>query len=283
MVIDTMSFTVTAPGAAGALAAPVLGDAAIIRNGLPGRSIMLLAAWTNAQAAGFTQITWPSGHDLLRGLRYRNLQFGTSNKLSHFFPGQFRGQDPIVVTQAGSAVAGDVETVHMLTFYEVLPGVEGRYINLATLRQRGVNVVTYEDTTTATAAGAYSGPRFIGQSANTFKANTDYAVLGAMVASNCGVLTIRGVDTGNLRVGIPGATTAPILDEQINWFVGLSEFLDLPTIPVINSANFPGTLVENVTNENLAAVLFSLNLVELAPSQAAAKAAETLQEAAPAS
>lgn len=285
MVIDTVSFTVTAPGAAGAAAAVVAGDSANIRNATPGKSIFLINAWSFAQAAGFTQILWPSGHDLVRNYRYRNLPLDATPRLSKYFPGQFRAQDPLTVTQAGSAVAGDVELVHAMVLYEDLPGVMGRYATLETIRRRGINVVTYEDTTTATAASVYSGPRTLGQAANTFKANTDYAILGAHIGAACGALTIRGVDSGGLRCPIPGGAGTPItlgvIPLQANWFVEQSEMLDLPLIPIFNSANAAGIFIENITNENLVAVPFSLNMVELAPTPEILRAEERSQTAAP--
>jgi hypothetical protein len=134
-------------------------------------------------------------------------------------------------------------------------------INMATLRKRGIANLTVEDTVTATVASAYSGPRALNAASDLLKADTEYAVLGAVTGVLGGVLTLRGVDTGNLRAGIP------CLSGDSNWtsnFFGLlSEANDLPCIPVINSANRAGIFIELVQNENLAAVPFSLNLVQL--------------------
>jgi len=86
------------------------------------------------------------------------------------------------------------------------------------------------------------------------------ATLGAV----CGALTVRGVDTGNLRVGIPGLSGDA--NWTVNWFALLADWFGVPCIPVFNSANKAGIFSENMQDENLTAVPFSLNLVQLAPS-----------------
>jgi len=264
MNLDTISFTVTAPGAGGTAMAAVAGDSLQIRNGAKASLILCLAMWTNGQVTpGYTQLLWPSGHDLVRGVRYRNQVLQPDNKVPLGAPLRFRAQDPLTLLEVGSATAGDVETAHMLMFYEDLPGVDAHMINMATLRKRGVSNLTVEDSTTAAAASTYGGPRALNVGSDLLKADTEYALLGAVIGANCGALTVRGVDSGNLRVAIPGLTQDA--NWTSNWFGLLSEANDLPCIPVFNSANRAGIFVENVTNELLTAVPFSLNMVQLSP------------------
>lgn len=263
MNLDLTSFTVTAPGAAGTAMAAVAGDPSVVRNGIRNTLIAAMAMWTNSQAAGFTQVLWPSGHDLVRGVRCRNLALQPDMKTPAGYADRFRAQDPLTITQAGSATAGDIETFHILMYYDQLPGVNARLINLAELRRRGVDRMTVEDSSTAAAGGTYGGQRTLNQAADLFKADTDYALVGGVVGANCGALCIRGVDTGNLRTGFPGLSQ----DANVtgNWFIMLSEANDLPLIPVFNSANRAGIFIDQVNNELVPAVPFSLNFVELAP------------------
>ncbi len=261
MNLDLVTFAVTAPGAGPTAMAAVTGDPAAVRNGRDGSAIRLLAAWTKAQAVGFTQVLFPAGHDLVRNLRWRNLANQSDNKLAMGFPNLMRPQDPLTVQESGSAVAGDIELCHLLLQYEDLPGVAGRLMDSAGVAQKAVNLVTIEDTTTATAGGVYSGARALNAASDLLKANTDYAVVGATVGAPCGALTIRGTDSGNLRCGIPGLSQ----DAQwtVNWFSILSDWFGVPCIPVFNSANKAAIFIENVQDENLTAVPFSLNLVQL--------------------
>jgi hypothetical protein len=263
MNLDTISFTVTAPGGGPTAAAAVTGDPAAVRNGKADSRILLLAGWCKAQAVGFSQILFPSGHDLVRNIRWRNVANQPDNKLCFGIPQEVRAQDPLTVSQSGSAVAGQIETIHTLWWYEDLPGVAGRLVTTDDIRQRAVDLVTIEDTTTATAGGAYSGARALNAASDLLKANTDYAVLGATIGTVCGALTIRGSDSGNLRASIPGL----VGDAQFTnwWFKLLADQFAIPCIPVFNSANKAGIFIENVQDQALTAVPFSLNLVQLTP------------------
>ena len=267
MGLDTQSFFVTAPGAGGAAAAAFPLDSLSIRNARAGTDILCVAMWTRGQVtAGTTTMLVTSGHDFVRNFRYRNVVLQTDNKVPFGFPLHFKPQDALTINQVGSATAGDIETIHMLNWYEDLPGVEGNLVNMAEVRARGMQLLTVEDTTTATAGGAYSGSRAINAAADLFKADTEYAILGATIAVGCGALCVQGVDFGNLRVSIPGLSVDANWTKD--WFVVLSEMHDIPCIPVFNSANRASVFVTNGTDENLAAVPFSLNLVQLAPRAA---------------
>lgn len=262
MTLDTISFTATAPGAAGAAATVVAGDAATVRSTSQLISGQLLGCWTNAQAVGFTQVLFPYGHDMSRNIRYRNLALSPVNQISRSEIQPMKSQDLISVTQAGSAVAGDVETVHLLIGYPDMEGGSDKYIGWEEFRAQCEEIVTIEDTITPTAASTYTGARAFNAVTTTLKANRNYAVVGAQIGANCGALTIRGQDTGNLRASIPGnQTTGP---ETVNWFTDLASWQGLPLIPVINAANQSNTFIEVVTNELLTAVPFSLKLALLA-------------------
>ena len=262
MNLDTVSFVVTQPntGLAMTLAA---GDPANIRNSVRGKDIFCIGLWAKGQVtSGFSQVIWPSGHDLVRGFRARHIFAQVSEMLGGSFPLSFKPQDPLTATQSGSNVAGDVQTLTMLMWYEDLPGVDAHLITLSELRKRGVQTLTVEDTITTAGGGAgYSGPRAINAGSDLLKADTEYAILGGMAAVICGALTIRGPDTGNLRVALPGNPTEQSINSD--YFVKKAEEYDLPCIPVFNSANRAGTFVEALQDENNTAVPFSLNLCEL--------------------
>lgn len=259
--LDTQSFNVTAPGAGGAAMAAVTGDPSSVRNAAQGSSIRLLAAFSKAQAVGFTQLVFPSGNDTTRNIRWRNVANQPGNMLARGVPQLMEPQDPLTLTQAGSAVAGQVEFASLLMYYENLPGVDAQLINSDTLLQRLVRLVTVEDTVTATVTTGYSGSRAMNAASDLLRANTQYAIIGAKIGAVCQALTIRGPDTGNLRVAIPGLTSPDV--ETVNWFTQLSEWFGLPLIPTFNSANKTGTFIECLQDQALTAVPFSLLLGEL--------------------
>lgn len=260
--LDLVSFTVTVPGAAGSAMAPVVGDSANVRNSALGTSAKIVSMWTKAQAVGFTQVTFPSGNDQTRNWRYRNTVNAPINMIPLGFGTPVQPQETLALTQAGSAVAGDVELAHMLIAYDDLPGVQSQLIDSAELGNRFVRLVTVEDTITATVASTYSGARSLVAASNLLRANTPYAVLGASIGITGGALTLRGVDTGNLRVGLPCQALAN--DLGVNFFRNLADWFGAPMIPTFNSANGAGIFTELVQDENLVAVPFAWHLAELA-------------------
>lgn len=260
--LDTIAYSATAPGAAGATAAAVAGDSLTIRNAVLGTRLGLLAMMAKNQATGFHQLTWPSGNDQTRGIR--NVVVAgenyARNPLGWLIPVQ--PQEAISATIAGSAVAGDVEIGALSVYYDDLPGIASRLISPDELMNRGVRAVTVQDTCTATAAGAWSGARALNAASDLLQANTDYAVLGVSLGALCGVISIRGSDTGNLRCGVPGLATNA--SQSREWFLDRAYDSGLAMIPVINSANKAGIFTEIVQDENLTVVPFSWNLIELA-------------------
>ena len=144
------------------------------------------------------------------------------------------------------------------------PGVSGRLIAPDELDARMVKAVTVQDTSTPTVAGNWGGARALNQASGLLQANTDYALVGILCGVSCAAISIRGPDTGNLRAGVPGAALNPLNNED--WFVQLSIETGRPCIPVFNYANAGATFIEVLQNQALAAVPFSLSLIELSRS-----------------
>jgi len=73
-------------------------------------------------------------------------------------------------------------------------------------------------------------------------------VLGMTTDTECAAVCLRGPDTGNLRVSVPGEPD--LTEDTMWWFRELSWHYNLPLIPVINSANKGATLIDCVNDEN---------------------------------
>jgi hypothetical protein len=240
-------FTI-APGANLAGVTMASGNTLAVRNGREDSIIRLLQVWADLQVGGTVRIRSPRMHDNVQGVRLQTVATELEPMLPDGIGIDVKSQDVLTVEASGSAVAGDIETVCALAYYEDLPGINGRFAAPEDIRGRQKNLMTIEHTITFGALGGYSGERAINADFDLWKANTDYALLGFLTNTECAAIGIRGVDSGNLRVGCPGMVESKGL--MARWFVALSERFDLPLIPIFNSANKSGILIDGVQDEN---------------------------------
>jgi len=265
--LEMVSLNVTQPNTGAAMAA-VAGNSLTVRNS--NHRVSLLAVSQLQQAtAGFTRITSPLLHDAVVGINIiANASMGQVNLLRE--AQQLQPQDTLSVLRSGSNTSGDIETASLFIYYNDLPGADSRLIDSQELRHRGEDIYASLVTVTATSAGGYTGSVAINSTQDQFKANRDYAILGAALASTStpsnGAIRLVGPDWGNLGVGIPVITTDQ--DMQNNWFSVLSNRSGRPCIPVLNSANKGQTFISLLANENGGATSISLVAVLLAPTGA---------------
>lgn len=264
IALELVTGFVTAPSATLTAWTMASGNSLTVRNAPVDSMVRLLSAWALQQTVGYLRIRSPKMHDNVQGVRLRApatnalplLPLGASQRLY--------AQDVLTVEQSGSATGGDIEQGSLLVYYDNLPGQDARLISASELLKRGVNEFSFENTISTGTAGGYSGEEAINAEYDLMKANTDYAIVGYITSVAAAALRWRGVDTANLGVGGPGNTAN--MHVTANWFVRLSQaFGDLRTIPVINSANKGGTLIDAAVDENGADPIVTTLCVELAP------------------
>lgn len=259
--LELVTGFVTAPGAALTALTLAAGNTLAIRNAREDSTVKILQAWVDAQSGADLRIRSPRMHDNVQGVRTSH----TSSELEPLLPSgagiNVMPQDQITVELSGSATAGDIETACLLIYYEDLPGINGRFISPEDLRSRQVNLMTVQNTLALGTAGGYSGEEVISSEFDLWKANKDYALIGYLVSAECAAIGYRGVDTGNLRVGAPGMVESKGM--TANWFVSLSDQFGYPLIPVFNSANKAGILIDGVQDENGADVTVTSFFAEL--------------------
>ena len=73
-------------------------------------------------------------------------------------------------------------------------------------------------------------------------------------------VTIKGPDTGNVRIGVPCTLRGEL---QSGFFMMLSRATGQPFVPVINSGNKNSTFIEVATDENAGTFIATLFLAEL--------------------
>lgn len=264
VALELLTGFVTAPGTTQTALTMASGNTLQVRNGPFEKPARLLAAWADNQGAGSLRIRSPRMHDNVQGIRLA-VPVGIAQPLIPLGTAQrLYSQDTLTVDLSGSAVAADIETACLLIQYDDLPGVSGRFIDHADILRRGVNVMAVENTLALGTAGGYSGEEAINAEFDQFKANTDYALIGYNVSAECACIRWRGSDTGNLGVGGPG--TDDVKAVTSGWFLELSRAYQMPLVPVFNSANKSGILIDGAQDENGADVLVSSIFVELAPA-----------------
>jgi hypothetical protein len=260
--LEILSGFTTAPSTTFTALTMGAGNSLQVRNYAAGSRAFLLSAWGDNQTAGNLRIRSSRLHDNVQGIRL----FVVASEVQPLFlsrkPQVLEAQDTLIVENTGSATGGDIESASLLVYYEELPGVQGRFIDSGQLAARGKNIVTVENTLALGTAGGYSGEEAINAEFDLLKANTDYALIGYTVSAECCSVRWRGADLGNLGVGGPGNDNLKGLTR--NWFADLSDHFGVPMIPVLNSANKGGILLDGVQDENGTDVTLTSILVELA-------------------
>lgn len=264
--LEVISGSVTGPGAVFTAWTVNPGNSLAIRSAPLTSNVWLMEKWAfNDTAAGVLRVRSPRLHDNVQGIRTRVTNNDTEPLLSGLSDFAWRQklvpQDILIAEQTGSAV--NIDTGHLLVYYENLPGINARFIDNATLIANGVNRIGQEVSVTTTAAsGAYTGQVAINVTNDNFKANTDYALLGALCDTRVGAIRIQGADVGNLGIGIPGEPTQRHV--MSNYFQRLSNIYHIPLIPVFNSANKTAILVDATGHTAAITSVITFYMVELA-------------------
>lgn len=268
--IDTVTSTGTAIGATLAATTIAVGDSFNVKMTNNNTQARMLNFWVKNQAAGEVRIRSPRMHDNVDNIRAR-VQSGLVFPLQPIGVYQrLWAQDAMVVELAGSAVGGQIEDVVQMIYYDDLGGIAQRLIDVPQLLNRiqlvggNQNLLTVRLAITAGTSAGYSGALAINNNADLLQANTDYAVLGMDSDLRLAAITIKGPDTGNLRIAVPGETTIQHLWPE--WFRRLSLAFAMPLIPVINSANKGATQVEVVSDQAGGTANVRVYLAQLKPA-----------------
>lgn len=259
--LDTVVYTGTAINTTLVAGTIATGDSFQIRNTNNNAPAWLLQVWSDHQVAGIVRVRSPKFHDNVDGVRFR-AQIGVLDpQIPWGAPQLLYAQDTLTGELSGSAVAGDIESVVMSIYYPDLPGASANLQTWDQVKGKMKNLVGQRIAMTIGSTAGYNGARAINADTDLLKANTNYALLGATTDVETAAITVKGPDTSNLRVAIPGENG--LIHHTNNWFKRMSLGYQLPLIPVINSANKGGTQVEVVGDENGGTANVTLWLAEL--------------------
>lgn len=241
MALDTISGRVDSVAATLTTVTNNTGDSTTIRNFNQGDPASIIEAWVFAETASTFVYRSPRLHDNLQNFRAR-VPVTAANPLFPYGGRQHvEPQDNITVQLTSGAADQTIESI--LVHYSNLPGINAMLATWAQIADRIKNICTIETTNVSGATvGDYGGAVALNAgAADILKANVNYALLGFLCDTAIGTVSVRGVDTGNLRVSGPGSTDRKITQD---WFKNLSDKSGLPCIPIINAANKANTFVD---------------------------------------
>lgn len=243
--IDTIASFQTTVGSTFAEGVMASGDSSAIRNFPDAAQARLVAAYSDH--VGGTRdwrIRSPLLHDTTQGIRFIPGQSPAIQLLPPQVSQELHAQDDLTLEFSTLAATGKALGA-LLIYYSQLPGVMARLFNPGDVfgLVKAIKPVLVTPASGANTAGAWFDS-LLTDDEDLLHANVDYAVLGIVTDVALAAVAIKGIDTGNLRIGVPG-----ILDTKVtsDYFVQLSLALGLPCIPVINAANAKGVQVSIIS------------------------------------
>lgn len=256
---QTIAGFFTAAGAGTNVVTPAAGDIITV----PSFDLSSKAYIEQASVAGttvdFVRIRSPRLHDANQGLR---IQVGGTVRRSLLPWGNhevlFPSDTPIVEIDATGAASNGI----LLHYgFDDLPGVQPRLASWADVQPRIVHVMGCEVDVTSGAIGQWGNSAALNSVFDNFEAGADYALLGYTLSVACLGIAVSGKDTGNLKIGGPGANDN---FESTNYFVNWSEMTGKPRIPIIAANNRGSTVLQNVDVAAATATKCTLYLAQLA-------------------
>jgi hypothetical protein len=126
-------------------------------------------------------------------------------------------------------------------WYEDLIGAPGNLQSYDYVNSRVKNLLTVPVGVAGSVLGDWSAGAALNSTVDLLKANTNYAVLGAMGNADFGSIAISGPCTGNVKLAAPYMAGVPY--DGNSYFVDVAHKTGLPFIPVLNSADKGGTFI----------------------------------------
>jgi len=259
--LDTLTAQGTAISATISALVAATGDSLAVKNTPIEKTIKIISFWSDVQVAGTGRIRSARLHDNVSALRFDTIIGDLRPYMPWGLTQRVYPNDVLTIELGGSAVAGDLEVIVLLLYYEDMPGISARFISPDELMRRAGNVYMGENTIATGTGGSYSGSEAINIEIDQFHAGAQYALVGYLCDTEMGAICWRGPDTGNLRVSGPGEETEREL--TADWFIRLSKATGLPLIPVISAENKAATLIDAVCDENGADPTVTSIFVEL--------------------
>jgi hypothetical protein len=166
-----------------------------------------------------------------------------------------------------NGTASDNANVCLQVYYENIPGIAQRLAPWQQVKplimqtnQGYSRTLGIEVTVTPGTAGNYGTSVALNANDDRLQADFDYALLGYTTDQPATCFGIRGPDTGNLRIPMPGHWDSRL---TAGWFIAQSIQRNAARIPILSSNNKGSTLLDGVSSANPGATKVSLILAQL--------------------
>lgn len=228
----------------------------------------LLNMWGISSDAKFEfDLRSPRLHDNVRGIRVAGSPLFpgavTANGCQILLPRVVKqpmySADTLIAEVNGTAV--DDAVLSWTVFYENLKGIAANLVTWDEIANRIANIVGIKVAPTASGtAGTFGSTVTLTSTETRLQADLSYALLGATYDTPFVTARIKGPDTGNFGIGLPGGGFEELSSQ---WFVDMSKLHGLPTIPVIQANNAGATNIDLVDGEASTAPVIDLIFAEL--------------------
>jgi hypothetical protein len=158
------------------------------------------------------------------------------------------------------ATAADNVNVLLQIYYENAPTRQQRIVNWEQVAGMVVNYIGVEVTVTPGATGNYGTAVALNANDDRMVGERDYALVGYTVDQPVLSIGIKGPDTGNYRIAMPGSW-----DQRRNggYFQDQDHRRPTPHIPILNALSKTQTFLDGLSASNVGATKVSLLLAEL--------------------
>jgi hypothetical protein len=260
--LEVIGGFVTNPGVATLTAlTPSSGDFFAVRAINDADGAFLEDFWFQEATPGIARIRSARLHDNNQGFRTIVPTATARGLMPDALEMRIYSTDTLIVEATGGAAETDVAS--LLIRYNNIGGLNANLMNWSDVKPRIERIMGQEvDPTSSATIGAWGPGRAINADFDNFYANRSYAILGYEVNTSVCSVTVKGVDTGNVRVGGPGTTEAI---ETRDWFIELSNQSGTPCIPIIQANNRGGTLVDVLASTASVACKVSFIMALLTP------------------
>lgn len=248
LAIETIAGRALNPGAAlpGAQLTNNTGSSFTVRSAGESGKTTLQDMWAKGLAGGVFNIHSPRMHDNTTGI---SIPYGVNVPIGFLAeaPGQpLVPNDPLQAFITGGAAETDCG--YATISYSNLDGIAAVLATEAEIAPNVRNLVTVRVTVSgAVTVGDWSPGTPLNATDDKLHADETYALLGIQPTNQVGAVAVAGADTGNLRIGLPGAAAALSFDTRY-YFLLQSRTSGEPFIPIIKANNKGSTLVYQCDN-----------------------------------